>query len=46
MQVAVEEALPAAQSVDGGADVQLPRFDRVGELVKVEQALVASVGRD
>jgi hypothetical protein len=46
MQVAVEEALPAPQPVDGGADVQLPGFDRVGELVKVEQALVASVDRD
>jgi hypothetical protein len=42
MQVAVEEALPAPQPVHGGADVQLPghpRHDRVGELVKVEQAL-------
>ena len=46
MQVAVEEALPAPRSVDGGADVQLPRLDRVGELVEVEQALVAPVNRD
>jgi hypothetical protein len=42
MQVAVEKALPAPQSVDGGADVQLPRFDRTRELVEIEQALVAS----
>jgi hypothetical protein len=37
MQVVVEKALPAPQPVDGSADVQLPRFDRVGELVKIEQ---------
>jgi hypothetical protein len=46
VQVPVEEALPAAQPVNGSVSIELAAFHRVCELIKVEQALVASVGRD
>jgi len=43
VEVAIEEALPAAQGIGGHRDGQTAVVDRVGELVQLQQAVVPAV---
>ena len=46
MKIAIQESLPSSQAIDGVFESQFPVGHRISELVQIQHAVVASVGRD